>query len=612
MRACYLVFFSPLLLFCADAFSMNLDDADALFNDIAVSQDDYQCYKDENLKACVDEYGKHQYGSGFARKAHDKVYEILLERKDTRELEFVLSKNIITDSKKKQRLDNILYKNYKEMASSGRNTRVLVKAYQLKPSRELATRFAERASISDLVWAADKRILGDASLQKVIVRRAKEDGAFAMDLFESFETLARKPKKAGAKDASVALQKAYRVYARNSDGSRKYMLKAYDLSGSEQDLKEIIATNSSQDSYQLSQNQLAGNQSFKDFLIDDLKTKGEPSSLYFLAKLTGDSSYINKAISYELKGQNAARLDDLFSLYSEELRSVEDIPTFFGFLRQCQKCKKNEFLHTAQRLPGFGDSFSDGKLYNSVEYRYVLTYIDPVVEIFSDGDSYGVNLDYGEYTFNRKESGDCDFKRSRTVTRSLGFFEGVFNAIGNENYQGKRIDYNIYSCRTTEESRSNILKFLDRVGVNPSESFRYGLLEHSWENEMRVGSSYIKGTASDRYASDMKNMCLGARSGSLSQMCYNIKSSDLKNACLGMSNHSGMCYNVENRDMKNLCLAGSGEFPDFCYNIKNNDMKNACLGVTRDSSHCYGVRNSNLKLMCLGISNAKSNCYSIE
>lgn len=601
------LFFCSLILASSSVLaSFDLEKANDLFNDVAADQSDYGCFKGNSVSKCLGELKRIRSNSMLSGVSNDQaildhIFSLLKSQRKTSDFELVIDSGVVGFNKEKNKeFYELLYENYVADANKSGNPRYWVKAFEIKPSAKLAKRFANDASPNDLIWANNKKISINKKLKETVVKRIVKDPDFGLKFFTAVEEASSKGVKLNRNPSDDFLLAAYRSYAKQSDNSTQYLLRAYNISSSKEDLVEILSSLNNEEAYKLSQAELNENNDFKDLLEKKLRNNGNEDSLYYLAKLTLNKEDIVSSVEKSIISNNTVWLDELFLQLSSKVNDLEQIPQFFNLLNKCPDCKKSDYYRKAQDVIGFGKNLTAENFSKSVEYNYVLKNLIPEVHPIQKKRNYGFRANYGRFSIEFIQPGDCQFSHSITEEG----FEGLILI--------KRVsrEYDIYKCYSRKESNEKLME-LSKIDVSRLDNFKQII----WDYYDHTRTEYLmSGGENNKYFTswDQKNICLAATDRKNKYSCYEIKDKDIQNMCIGISEQPTSCYSVENKDIKNFCLAASGQYKNACYQIKDSELKEVCLGVSHYSNNCYNVKDTDLQSMCLGISKNKNFCYQIK
>lgn len=595
------IFFNSLTLA-----SIDLEKANNLFNDVAAGQSDYGCFKGNSVSKCLDELKRSRSNSKLSGAGNDQailehIFSLLKSQRRTSDFELVINSGAVGFTKEKHNeFFEMLYNNYLTHAKNSGNARYWVKAFNIKPSEKLAKKFANDASPDDLLWANNNKISTNKELKKSVIKRINENPDFSYKIFTAYEEALSKGVKIHSNPSDDFLITAYRSYAKQHDSSDKYLLKAYNISKSQEDLISLISIIDNKSAYKLSQNKLKENNEFKILLENKLRIRQSEDSLYYLAKLTLRREDIIASLEKTIKTKNTIKKNELFTYLLNKTKNINQVKQFFTLLRKCSDCNKEDHYKNAQRVAGFGKDLTEDNFLKSIEYNYVLKNITPKINPIRKKRMYGFTANYGYFSMDFTQPGDCQFSHSISEEGLKGL---IFS---------KRVvrDYDIYKCYSKNESNKMLIK-LSNIDISHINDIK----EINWDYYIHTNTTYLANNkGNNRYfsAADQKDICLAATNRKNKYSCYQIKDEEIHNMCIGISERPVSCYSIKNQDLQNFCLAASGQFRNACYQIKDSELKEACIGVSHYSNNCYNVKDANLQLMCLGISKDETFCYSIK
>jgi hypothetical protein len=175
--------------------------------------------------------------------------------------------------------------------------------------------------------------------------------------------------------------------------------------------------------------------------------------------------------------------------FSKTVNSRQDIPKFIKYQKNKGLNNISDYYFAFLTLPDFGRNVTMSNYFNSLEYKYVLKNIKPTCVAKGNKDSFYVATMYMDRkVFKYDFPIHCQYKRSTTKLKNLGFFEVVGTGGMAES---KNVSYDVYSCSPRKSDVRKIKQFEKRLGT---KEFSKVLAQAPWEKYVYTGKTYNKAT----------------------------------------------------------------------------------------------------------------------
>ncbi len=175
--------------------------------------------------------------------------------------------------------------------------------------------------------------------------------------------------------------------------------------------------------------------------------------------------------------------------FSKTVNSRQDIPKFIKYQKNKGLNNISDYYFAFLTLPDFGRNVTMSNYFNTLEYKYVLKNIKPTCVAKGNKDSFYIATMYMDRkVFKYDFPIHCQYKRSTTKLKNLGFFE-VFGTGGMA--ESKNVSYDVYSCSPRKSDVRKIKQFEKRLGT---KEFSKVLAQAPWEKYVYTGKTYNKAT----------------------------------------------------------------------------------------------------------------------